>query len=140
MEKIKDIKDIAVKYCGSGNNCAETVLKTCDEALSLKLPEESIRMASILGGGIGGSGCACGALTGASLVLGALIGRKDPKEKTKQEMNEPVHEFYNIWMKHFGVSCCRVLKSPAHGVVPCPDIMTITSEMLVRFIKDRELA
>jgi hypothetical protein len=52
-------------------------------------------------------------------------------------MNAPVHEFYTIWMKHFGVSCCRVLKSPAHGVVPCPELMSVTAEMLVRFIKDR---
>ncbi|MCH4167285.1 MAG: C-GCAxxG-C-C family protein [Megasphaera sp.] len=134
---MEDVKEIAANYFKLGNNCVETVLKTSNDVLELQLPEETFRMASILGGGIGGSGCACGALTGASLVLGALTGRSNPQEKTKQEMNAPVHEFYNIWIKHFGVACCRVLKSPAHGVVPCSEIMAVTVEMLVRFVKER---
>lgn len=132
-----NVKEIAANYFKSGNNCVETVLKTCNDVLELQLSEETFRMASILGGGIGGSGCACGALTGASLVLGGFVGRSNPQEKTKQEMNEPIHEFYDIWIKHFGVACCRVLKSPAHGVVPCSEIITTTVEMLVQFIKDR---
>lgn len=137
---MKDIKELAHQYQQQGNNCAETVVKVCDEYLNLQLPAEVFRMVSVMGGGVAGSGCICGALNGACLVLGALVGRVEPQEKTKPEMNQPVHVFYQQWMSHFHASCCRVLKSPANGgPVSCAELMTVTAEMVIRYIEEKEL-
>ena len=62
MEKVKEL---AAQYQQAGNNCAETVVKVCNDCLDLKLPPETLRMVSVLGGGVAGSGCLCGALNDA---------------------------------------------------------------------------
>ena len=98
MEKVKEL---AAQYQQDGNNCAETVVKVCNDCLDLKLPPETLRMVSVLGGGVAGSGCICGALNGACLVLGCLAGRTTPEEKTKAEINQPVREFQKIWIDRF---------------------------------------
>lgn len=53
MEKVKEL---AAQYQQAGNNCAETVVKVCNDCLDLKLPPETLRMVSVLGGGVAGSG------------------------------------------------------------------------------------
>lgn len=137
---METIQELSLKYQQAGNNCAETVLKVCNEYFDLHIPEEAIRMVSVMGGGVAGSGCICGALNSACHVLGLLVGRTTPEEKTKPEMNSPVREFYQLWIDRFHASCCRVLKSPANGgPVPCPELMTVTSEMLVAFIEEKGL-
>ena len=134
------VQEIVKKYQQGGNNCAETVLKACDEYFGLHMPEEAVRMVSVMGGGVAGSGCICGALNSACHVLGLLVGRATPEEKTKADMNAPVREFYQRWIDVYHASCCRVLKSPAHGgPVSCPDLMMGTTELLVQFIEDKGL-
>lgn len=137
---MEEIKTLAMKYQQAGNNCAETVVKVCNDYLDLQLSDDTIRMVSVMGGGVGGSGCICGALNGACLVLGVLVGRLTPEEKTRPEMNGPVKEFYQLWMQHFKVACCRVLKSPANGgPVSCPELMTVTAAMVIAYIKEKGL-
>lgn len=138
---MEDVKTLAVQYHQAGNNCAETVVKVCNDCLKLDLPDETLRMVSVLGGGVAGSGCLCGALNGACLVLGSLVGRTKPDEKTKAEVNQPVREFQQIWIDRFKATCCRVLKSPANGgPVACEELMADTSLMLVDFIREKKLA
>ncbi|WP_293989414.1 C-GCAxxG-C-C family protein [Megasphaera sp.] len=138
---MEDVKALAAQYQQAGNNCAETVVKVCNDCLQLDLPQETLRMVSVLGGGVAGSGCLCGALNGACLVLGSLVGRTSPEEKTKAEVNQPVREFQKIWLDRFKATCCRVLKSPANGgPVSCGDLMADTSAMLIDFIQKKGLA
>ena len=137
---MEDIKKLAQQYQQQGNNCAETVVKVCNDYLDLQLSPDVFRMVSVMGGGVAGSGCICGALNGACLVLGALVGRADPQEKTKPEMNTPVKAFYQQWMNQFKASCCRVLKSPANGgPVSCAELMVVTAEMVIRYIEENKL-
>lgn len=137
---MEDIKKLAQQYQQQGNNCAETVVKVCNDYLGLQLPEEIFRMVSVMGGGVASSGCICGALNGACLVLGALVGRANPQEKTKPEMNAPVKAFYQQWMNQFTSSCCRVLKSPANGgPVSCAELMVVTAEMVIRYIEENKV-
>ena len=129
---MEDIRTLAVAYHQAGNNCAETVVKVCNDSLALHLPDETLRMVSILG---------CGALNGACLVLGSLVGRTQPEEKTKAEINQPVREFQKIWSDRFKATCCRVLKSPANGgPVSCETLMADTAVMVVDFIRQKKLA
>ena len=137
---MESIQDVVKKYQQGGNNCSETVLKACNEYYGLNLSDDVFRMVSVMGGGVGGSGCLCGALNGACHILGLLVGRNTPEEKTKADMNAPVREFYQLWMDRFHASCCRVLKSPANGgPVSCPELMVGTAELLAAFIEEKGL-
>ncbi len=80
-----------------GLNCAQAVLATFCEPLGLDRAT-AIRLAESLGGGIGGMGLTCGALSGGSLVLGLKLGRTQPvdpqaKEATRQAVRELFADF-----------------------------------------------
>lgn len=81
---MKEIYDLAEQYHNEGNNCVESVVKACNDGLELGLPEVAIRMVSGMGGGIGRSGCVCGALSGSCLVISSIVGRLDPSESIRQ--------------------------------------------------------
>lgn len=81
---MKEIYDLAEQYHNDGNNCVESVVKACNDGLELGLPDVAIRMVSGMGGGIGRSGCVCGALSGSCLVISSSVGRLDPSESIRQ--------------------------------------------------------
>lgn len=135
------LREAAMHYFKEGNNCSESIVKAGNECLGLGLQEEALRMVSVFGGGVGGAGCICGALSGACMVLGVLAGRIDVQEKTKAAMNAPVKEFYTQWMERFHASCCRVLKSHAFGgPVSCADLIAETADMLEVYVTEKKLA
>ena len=78
---MESVYKLAEQYHLEGNNCVESVVKACNDSMNLNLPDVAIRMACGLGGGIGRSGCVCGALSGSCLIISALVGRLDPSEK-----------------------------------------------------------
>ena len=69
---MKEIYDLAAEYHSAGNNCVESVVKACNKGLNLNLPDAAIRMISGMGGGIGRSGCVCGALSGSAMIISSL--------------------------------------------------------------------
>lgn len=134
------IKDTALSYCKSGNNCAETVLKTYAELNDVQVPAEVLRAVSGLGGGIGRSGSVCGALNSACIVLGLLCGRAETSEKAIPDIYAPIHEFFERWVAKFGYEDCRDLKDPNKGgIVPCPVLMSETAVLLQQFIAEKNL-
>lgn len=135
---------LAEQYHLAGNNCVESIVKTFNDSLGLDLPDISIRMASVLGGGLGRSGCACGALTGSCLVLGALVGRRNPEEKPLPEVYACIHEFHDRFKDHFKATCCRALNPLEFGTQEyrkhCIKITATTADMLSDFIAEKGLA
>ena len=71
MEKVKAYADEAFH---SGYACSETVIDTFRKSLDLDIPDEAIAMSSGFPWGLGGGGCICGALAGATMCLGYLYG------------------------------------------------------------------
>lgn len=63
----------------SGYACSEAVIDTFRKTLELDIPDEAIAMSSGFPWGLGGGGCICGALAGATMCLGYLYGRTIPK-------------------------------------------------------------
>ena len=136
-------KNLAEKYHLAGNNCVESVVKACNESMDLQIPEVAIRMASGLGGGIGRSGCVCGALTGSCLIIGALAGRADPSEKHQTEVYKYTHEFHERFKEHFGTTCCRALNKLSFGTPEyrkqCIHITATAADMVSDFIEEKGL-
>lgn len=140
---MKEIYDLAEQYHNDGNNCVESVVKACNDGLELGLPDVAIRMVSGMGGGIGRSGCVCGALSGSCLVISSSVGRLDPSEKHRTEVYKYTHEFHERFTKHFGASCCRALNRLSFGTpeyrTKCIKITAEAADMVSDYLQEKGL-
>ncbi len=94
-------KNAAVEYFMNGYSCSESIVKASIEfgfASDVLLP-----VATPFSGGMG-TGCLCGAISGAQIVIGFLFGRgKD--DKAREYAKKLIEEFKD----ENGATCCRVL-------------------------------
>ena len=92
-----------------GYNCAQAVF--CAFADETGLPvDESARLASSFGGGMGRLREVCGAVSGALLAVGAIAGYDDPKDpEAKKEHYRLVQEFARRFREKHGSIVCREL-------------------------------
>ena len=94
--------DLAPKYfLEQGYSCSESFAKS---AVDMGLADESvINIATSFSGGMG-SGCLCGAVAGAQMIIGLLHG------KTKDNQARALaREFYQKFIEIHKVTCCKVL-------------------------------
>lgn len=119
-EELKEkVSEFAVENFRNGLNCPEAVFDALHRAGLLDVPHECIRMASGFGGGIGLTGNACGALSGAIMSIGVVHGRMDPYSVDGsirgQQMAEQVYRVFNNmtndFIKENGCLSCKELGS-----------------------------
>jgi C_GCAxxG_C_C family probable redox protein len=90
--------------------CAEAVLTTLNRALAGGLPEATaVSLASGLCNGLGGSGCTCGALSGATVAVGLFLGRRGPGIGNGRKVRAAAANLHDAFRQRFGATCCRVL-------------------------------
>jgi len=100
---------------GHSFNCAESVLIQIDRESPLSgFNPQCMRIASILGGGISGFGEVCGAVSGAVLSLGLLLGTEGNEEvedfKAKRtEARDIVKRYMQDFVDNWGSAQCRYL-------------------------------
>ncbi len=90
------VGEMAGRLFASGKNCAQAVL----EAAGGITDPQMIEVGKALGGGIGGSKCICGALSGGVMVL-ALKGKGGKSAKLMK-----------AFKGEFKVACCSALSRP----------------------------
>jgi len=120
MRSIEDGVAEAEKHWASGLNCAESVLRGVCFAEGVELTEQSMKMATPFGGGVGRSEDICGALAGGVLALGTELGRTSPAEDRMRSYNA-AGKLYKLFEERLGSTCCADLnkgdfKSPGHRV------------------------
>jgi C_GCAxxG_C_C family probable redox protein len=91
-------------------NCAQNVLTTFCEALGLDR-HTALKLTLGFGGGIGGMGKTCGAVTGAFMVLGL---RLPLTQYNAQEMRTEVHRVIDEFKEKF---------IAIHGSLDCKDLL-----------------
>lgn len=91
-----------------GYNCAQSVLLTMQDFWNEKKLLEP-KVASAFGGGIGGRGSLCGALTGGVIAIGQKYGSNKPVDKEREKAYFLALTFYNSFQKEFGSVFCRDL-------------------------------
>lgn len=111
---VKKITKDAEEYFRNGYFCCEAVMASIRENFELDVPKEVIAMATGMAVGAGKSGCMCGALNGAILVLGLFFGRSEqngPADPKAVKCMELTHEMHNWFREANGKNsvCCRVL-------------------------------
>ncbi len=105
------IKDKALEYFKNGYSCSESVVQACiDEGIC---PEELLPCATTFSAGMS-SGCVCGAVSSAQMVLGHLYGRNN-KYNNQVFAREKAAELVEKFRKENKVTCCRVLSSGYEG-------------------------
>lgn len=87
-----------------GFNCAEAVLAGATGS------RQCVNLASGFGGGIGRSGSVCGAVTGAVMALGQIMGmRCEDSTATPRQLQEAVNDLLDSFRKEFGAHLCGEL-------------------------------
>lgn len=129
LSSVEVSRKLARKFFGRRFNCAQSVILGVSKALKIEVPKEVVKTAGVFGGGIGGSGCLCGALAGAVMLIGYL----SPKS------NEETAEFFRIFKERFKSSCCRVLRGGMDFKDPklkehCAKITEETAGLLTEFL------
>ena len=98
----KNFATLAPNYfLNEGYSCSESFAKS---AVELGLADENIiSIATSFSGGMG-SGCLCGAVAGAQMIIGLLHG------KTKDNQARALaKEFYQKFTQMHKVTCCKIL-------------------------------
>ena len=99
---------IAVGHFANGCNCSQAVLASFAQRLGLDTPT-AIRLATGFGVGMARGG-ACGAVTGAVMVLGLAGGGGGPGgAAAKTATYARVQEFYDQFIDRHGTIICRDL-------------------------------
>jgi len=105
MDREQQIKEILQ----NGFNCAQAVASIF--AKPLKQDQKTMLSAAAgFGGGMGRQALTCGALTGATIVLGFDRGQtKDGDSKTKAACYQSVQDFFAQFVKIHGATACKDL-------------------------------
>jgi C_GCAxxG_C_C family probable redox protein len=99
----------AAEQLGSGLNCAQSVIGEFAEELDLDL-EAAYRVACGFGGGMGGMGDKCGAVTGSVMVLGLAACGPDPCDRSSRaRIDGLVQSFVERFEAKHGTTLCRDL-------------------------------
>ena len=124
-------RDRAGHHFDQGEDCIEAIILAFGE---LGLLEDTAREALAaavrgLGNGMGTGAGPCGALTGALLIIGTVLGGKTKKGKGKYRYSRA---FTRQFEKRFGAIVCRDLrpKSP----LSCRETTCETAAMLVEYL------
>lgn len=119
-------------------NCCQAVLGSMAEDLGLD-KGTAMRLSTAFGGGMGQMGGACGAVTGAFLVLGLRYGDPETKPEPKEQVYRLVRSFVEEFMELHGSILCRELLGCEIGT---PEGMAEAKEkglfdtICVRFVRD----
>ncbi|PKN11558.1 MAG: hypothetical protein CVU69_11810 [Deltaproteobacteria bacterium HGW-Deltaproteobacteria-4] len=88
--------ELAGHHFTLGRNCCESVLLAHNEEVDPTI----IEMAKAFGGGIGGSKCLCGAITGGVMTLSLKGQRRDAAK------------LVDLFKSRNKVTCCKALSAP----------------------------
>lgn len=142
-DKVLAARNAAGGKFKEGYNCAEAIFLSFNELLDLHMDDDLVRITSGLGGGFGHAGCACGALTGSVLVLGALKGRNSTDIKERDVIYTLAEKYHDLFEERFGSTCCRALNPHPYDsqehLKTCLKITGNTGKLLMQYITDEEL-
>ena len=93
--------------------CSESLLLVLNHGFKGGLSSEQAKqLGSGFCGGMGEAGCTCGALSGAIMGLGLLVGPHAKNGPSKKRFRELARKMHDRFHERFGATCCRVLIEP----------------------------
>lgn len=141
-EIINEARNKAGNYFKEGYNCAEAIFLTFREYLAPEIEPEMVKLVTGFGGGVGESGCMCGALTGSIVALNILKGRVS-KDGDRKDAYSCAQEFHDRFVEKFGASCCRALNThpfeSREHLTTCLKITGNTGKLLMEYLQEKDL-
>ena len=122
--------------------CTEAVVSALNQELNGGLSDaQATAMAAPFSVAMGESGCLCGALSGAVLSSGLLLGQKHPYGHRKA-MREYSRQLHDAFKAANGATCCRVLcKRIRHDKKArfqhCSGLTAQAAEMAARLVLEK---
>ena len=122
--------------------CTEAVLVALNEGLGGGLTEnQAIAMAAPFCVALGDSGCVCGALSGAILSTGLLLGKDHPYLKRKG-LRESARCLHDTFKAENGATCCRVLSRKVKDdkkthFLRCAELTAQGAEMAAKLVLEK---
>lgn len=90
--------------------CSESILLVVNNSFKGDLSEEAaLGLADGFCGGMGGSGCVCGALSSSIMALGLILSPHRRDGLSRGEFKEICKKMHDRFHEKFGSTCCRVL-------------------------------
>lgn len=133
----------AAAYYQSGLWCGEAVLKAVNEALGTPMPEGVHRLASGFCEGLGGSRCICGALAGAVMACGIVLGRchaGDPWEPSY----DAAAELRRRWTEFERAHTCAEVAARHGGMgspqrwAHCAELVGLAARWAIEVVREHE--
>lgn len=109
---------------GKSFNCAESVMIAADRSVqSGHFNPSALRIASLFGGGIAGTGEICGAVTGALMYIGLALGTDGSEPPTafdsiRKRNRELGQSFIEEFIENWGSQRCSLLVAMDKGELP----------------------
>lgn len=103
----ENVAKVVALHRDGGIHCAQAMLSVYGRYFGLK-EHDALRVSASFGGGMGGMGKICGAVTGAFLVLGLTYEIGNPESRGK--VYKLVQEFTERFIaRHGSISCSELL-------------------------------
>ena len=116
MEQLQ--KD-AVDIFHQGFACSESVIYALRKNFELEMSDDAIAMSTGFPWGLGGGGCICGALAGATMVIGYFYGRTVPGDPKNVRCFALCNELHDFFKETCGGTCCPTRWAPSWSPSPC---------------------
>lgn len=130
------MKNLATENFKNGYSCSESIVKAAfDKGI---IDSDLTSIATSFSGGMS-SGCLCGAIAGAQMVIGYLYGKKTDDKGLKAR--ELAKKFIEQFKEQHKVTCCRVLTRDYEFASPerknhCSEMVSTSAEILENLIKN----
>ena len=113
LKKREEMADKAVQLFAEGFHCSQAVLCACAELFRDEPPSSEVVAAMApFAGGMGSTGKACGALSGALATIGFTLGKTVPKQENHQQMCSlsyaMIQKFSEITAPHGSIECSDI--------------------------------
>ena len=128
------MKNKAVEYYKSGYSCSESIVNA---AIDCGLCDSALRACATPFCAGMSSGCLCGTIAGAQMVLGYNFGKGNCKNNPECA-REKAKEFVEEFKKRHKVTCCRVLTAGLEGASRkehCIKLVADSAEILENLLK-----
>lgn len=129
---------LAKKYYEEGYNCCQAVVLAYEKELGMD-KDALLRLSSSFGGGMGGLGEVCGAVSGMFLVLGALKGYDSSANPGDKQLHYArIRAAGSRFTDTYGSLLCRDLKSSENGRASCGELVEHAADLLRDFLAKTE--
>ncbi|MCX8084282.1 MAG: C-GCAxxG-C-C family protein [Calditerrivibrio sp.] len=119
-QNLNKIEELVKEYFESGYYCSEAIIKAFEDVTSFKFSDDFKLSMTILGEGIGETGCICGALSAMIIISGFLANRDNLKngvplngKVAKIKVMGIGNTLMDKFKSKFQTTCCKTIKKRA---------------------------